>query len=550
MDNEEGHTVKKFSLTKKRIQLLRKVSRKFDDGLINYGDIAISRVPHLAESHDCDAHVNPMHGDPSKRDQIGGEETGRGFLPDQAFSSVKKFVLFGKSYTSYQEIARELKFLRAGPRRQIFFKPEAVKAAIVTCGGLCPGMNVVIREIVMCLWFNYGVKDIYGVKYGFRGFHNSDDIIKLEPKLVDSIHNEGGTFLGSSRGGFDAKVIIDMCKEKGINQLYIVGGDGTHRAIYALYEYATAQNEMISICGIPKTIDNDIPIIDRSFGFNSACAAAEEIIECVNVEANSAQYGVGLVKVMGRDSGEIAAMSTLASRDVNICLIPESPFELEGEFGLYEAVCRRLLRKGHCTIVVAEGADDAIIDDSLIKDDTVDAGGHTKHADIGVFLKDKIVAYGKEKHGIEITLKYIDPTYTIRSVPANAGDTIMCTKLAQNVVHGAMAGYTGFSIGHVKDVDAIIPIKCINEFGVRRIDIFERTWQRVLASTGQPQMVKPENMKLIYEKYEEEHKIAKEKHEALILDQIRMSAVILEDFSKSSSVQDLVSESASDSELP
>lgn len=333
------------TFTMKKAQKYKHESSKFADGLLPSEHIAISRVPHLVETHDCDIFPNPLRGDPSVRDINGYGHTG--FLPDESFSSCKKFIISGKSYTSYKDIEKELKFLRAGPRKEIFFNPKQVKAAIVTCGGLCPGLNVVIRELVMCLWFNYGVRDIFGVKWGYRGFHKSEHIIKLTPDKVKKVHNVGGTCLGSSRGGFDAKVIIDACKERGINQLYIIGGDGTHRGIYRLYEYATENKDKISICGIPKTIDNDIPIIDKSFGFDTAVGVAESIIEAANCEAESAENGIGLVKVMGRDSGYIAAFSSLASRDVNICLVPESPFEIEGDYGLCETVCQRLLKKSH-----------------------------------------------------------------------------------------------------------------------------------------------------------------------------------------------------------
>lgn len=233
---------------------------------------------------------------------------------------------------------------------------------------------------------------------------------------------------------------------------------------------------------------------------------------------------------MGRDSGSIAAFSTLASRDVNICLIPEAPYEIEGDHGLCETICKRLINKCHCLVVVAEGADDAAIDVEFAKSKNVDAGGHQKHFDIGSYLKDRIVQYGKEKHNLEITLKYIDPTYTIRSVPANAGDTIMCTKLAQNAVHAAMAGYTGFSIGHVKDVDAIIPIKCIIESAKRKVDVTDRTWQRVLASTGQPLMVSQENLHIVKAKADAVKQELKDKHQALIDDQIEISLLINEAF--------------------
>lgn len=230
---------------------------------------------------------------------------------------------------------------------------------------------------------------------------------------------------------------------------------------------------------------------------------------------------------MGRDSGAIAAYSTLASRDVNICLIPESPFEIEGPNGLCETVCRRLKSKSHCLIVVAEGADEAALDIKL-ETDEVDQLGRAKHADIGVYLKDRIVSYGKEKYGMEITLKYIDPTYAIRSVPADAGDTVLCTHLAQNCVHTAMAGYTGFSIGHLKEADAIIPIKCLNESAKRRVDINDRTWQRVLASTGQPQMVSPENYQKILDKSEASDQEYNAKLQALIDYQQYATTVIKE----------------------
>ena len=249
-------------------------------------------------------------------------------------------------------------------------------------------------------------------------------------------------------------LFINAWKERGINQIYVIGGDGTHKGIFELFKYVTANLDKISVIGIPKTIDNDVPIIDKSFGFDTACGEAERIIAAANCEAESAENGVGLVKVMGRDSGYIAAFSTLASRNVNICLIPESPFEIEGDYGLWETVCKRLQAKGHCVIVVAEGADDAVLDFHMEKGQSADAGGHIKHGDIGVYLKDRIVKYGKEKYEMEITLKYIDPTYAIRSVRSNAIDTIFCTKLAQNAVHGAMAGFTGFSIGIVRDVAA------------------------------------------------------------------------------------------------
>ena len=229
---------------------------------------------------------------------------------------------------------------------------------------------------------------------------------------------------------------------------------------------------------------------------------------------------------MGRDSGYIAAFATLASRDVNICLIPESPFEVEGEYGLCENVIKRLKTKGHCVVVVAEGADEAALDIQLDRSGKADAGGHVKHADIGLYLKDRIVSYGKEKYNMEITLKYIDPTYAVRSVPANSSDTIMCTRLSQGSVHAAMAGYTGFSIGSVKGPNAIIPIKAINNSAKRTLGLLDREWQRLLASTGQSQMICPENMNKVTEKIQKDIENKQTKYKALVEEQIEMSMLV------------------------
>ena len=181
------------------------------------------------------------------------------------------FLIASKEHGSLKEVVNSLKFIKAGPREHVFFEPSQVTAAIVTCGGLCPGLNVVIREIVMTLHFNYECKNIFGIQNGYKGFYDENKWIELTPKLVKNIHKLGGTMLGSSRGGFDADKILDALKLKKVNQVYIIGGDGTHRGIKALIERAFERKMVISFIGVPKTIDNDIPIIDTSFGFNTAC---------------------------------------------------------------------------------------------------------------------------------------------------------------------------------------------------------------------------------------------------------------------------------------
>lgn len=255
-----------------------------------------------------------------------------------------------------------MKFLKAGAREHVFFDPKNVKAAIVTCGGLCPGLNVVIREIVMSLYYNYEAKEIWGVKWGYKGFYSGDENwVRLEPKYVKNIHKLGGTILGSSRGGFDADKILNGLQERGINQVYVIGGDGTHRGCNALIQRAIERKMLISFVGIPKTIDNDIPLIDSSFGFNTSCEVAARMIEAAYVEATNAQNGVGLVKLMGRYSGFIARNAALSNGNVDICLVPELSFELGGPKGLYESILQRVKEQGHCVVVVAEGAEEGLI---------------------------------------------------------------------------------------------------------------------------------------------------------------------------------------------
>jgi 6-phosphofructokinase 1 len=278
-------------------------------------------------------------GDNIRRTVFGGA----GFLPKDAFLSDDAFVIASRNQSSMKEVLHSLKFLKAGAREYVFFNPKGVKAAIVTCGGLCPGLNVVIREIVMSLYYNYEAKEIWGVKWGYKGFYSGDDCwMKLEPKVVKNIHKLGGTILGSSRGGFDADKILNSLEARGINQVYVIGGDGTHRGCNALIKRSIERKMVISFVGIPKTIDNDIPIIDSSFGFNTSCEVAARMIEAAYVEATNAQNGVGLIKLMGRYSGFIARNAALANGNVDICLVPELSFELGGQRGLYESIIKRV----------------------------------------------------------------------------------------------------------------------------------------------------------------------------------------------------------------
>jgi len=376
-------------------------------------------------------------------------------------------------------------FVRAGPRSSTHFNPRNVRAAIVTCGGLCPGLNNVIRDIVHALVYLYHVPHILGVVGGYNGFSGKPgyDPIELTVDFVKDCHHQGGTILASSRGGFDLDIILDFLTKHRIDQLFVIGGDGTHRGASALSAACVDRKLNISIVGIPKTIDNDVDLIDRSFGFTTSVEAAQFAITSAKTEARcNLPNGIGIVKLMGRSAGFIAAHATLASGDVDLCLVPENSIVLEGEEGCLPFLLERVKQNKHAVVVVAEGAGEELLGRSA----EVDQGGNRKLPEIGPFLKSKIVEYFK-KHDMEATVKYIDPSYMIRSIPANASDSLYCMLLAQNAVHGAMAGFTSFSVGLVNNRIVFIPIKRLVATSPRMMDPKGRTWERILAMTRQPQ---------------------------------------------------------------
>lgn len=380
----------------------------------------------------------------------------------------------------------ELTFELAGPREYLHFNPEEVTSAIVTCGGLCPGLNDVIRSIVMESWYRYGSKKIYGIKYGYNGLNPAKGYapIELTPEVVRDIHMDGGTMLGSSRGGTeDMEILVDTLQNLKVNILYSIGGDGTLRGAHEIAKRASARGLNLAVVGVPKTIDNDISFIQRSFGFETAFSEAVKSIVTAHVEAKGAPNGIGLVKLMGRNSGFIAANATLAMNDVNYVLVPEIPFELEGSNGLLCHLEKRLHDRQHAVICVAEGAGQDII--ALDGNVEKDASGNVKLKDIGVFLKEKIEAHFKKK-GIEINLKYIDPSYMIRSAPPVPNDAIFCAQLGQYAVHAGMAGKTDLVIGQWNNNYTHVPI----ELAISRrrtINPTSRFWFTVLDATGQPE---------------------------------------------------------------
>jgi 6-phosphofructokinase 1 len=376
-----------------------------------------------------------------------------------------------------------ISFEKAGPREHIYFEPAKTKVGIVTCGGLCPGLNNVIRSIVNELHYRYGINRVLGFKYGYEGLISkyNHPVVDLTPEMVKNIHLTGGTFLGSSRGDQDIEKMVDTLEILNINVLFCIGGDGTLRGAHAIHQEIEKRRLKICIAGIPKTIDNDIDLIQKSFGFETAFSIANDIIRNAHNEASGAFNGIALVKLMGRDSGFIAANAALAIQEVNFVLIPEITFDLYGQRGFLKVLRSRLEERHHSVIVVAEGAGQEFFDKS---ESTKDASGNIKHKDIGIYLKEKISEEFKNKK-FPHSIKYIDPSYIIRSAPANANDSKFCNLLAQNVVHGALTGKTDFVIGFWNNQFTLMPIPMVVAKR-KKIDVESELWWNVLESTGQP----------------------------------------------------------------
>lgn len=381
-------------------------------------------------------------------------------------------------------------YVRAGPRELLHFDPMWSTAAIVTCGGLCPGLNNIIRELVNTLFHLYNVKSVLGVRGGYAGFSLEDTIhkpISLTPESVSSIHLNGGSILGTSRGGFKLQETVAFLQKHSVNMLFVIGGDGTHRGAYRIHEKLQKLKLNVAVAGIPKTIDNDIGLIDRSFGFDSAVAAALTAIRAARVEADcNLPNGIGIVKLMGRSAGFVAAHAALASLDVDLVLIPEVKIILEGADGILPYLRARVKERGSAVVVVAEGAGEELLGLST----ETDASGNKKLPAIGQFLKGAISRHFDEHNPSQpATVKYIDPSYMIRSCPANATDSFLCMQLAQNAVHGVFGGLTGFSVGLCNNRMVYLPIPTLCDASPRTLDPHGRTWERVLSMTRQPSAI-------------------------------------------------------------
>lgn len=404
------------------------------------------------------------------------------------FVSDDEFVMLDSSLKSCVETCGRGEtpkaFEKAGPRERLFFDPNNSRAAIVTCGGLCPGLNDVIRALVMCLYYRYGVKKIFGARYGYAGFvpELGHEMMPLDPASVTEIHKQGGTILGSSRGPQDTDVIVDTLDRMSINMLFTIGGDGTQRGAHEIANKIEERGLKISVIGIPKTIDNDIKYIEKSFGFETAFTEASRCVSAAHEEARGAYNGIGLLKLMGRHSGFIAASAAIAMSDVDYVIVPEVPFRLDGEGGFFPWLRNRLGRRHHAVVVVAEGAGQDLFPEHERK---IDKSGNLKLLDIGPFMKQKIQAF-MQTEGIDGSVKYIDPSYIIRAAPAVAADSLFCAELGHHAVHAAMAGKTDLLVGAWSNTFTHIPIATATTER-NQIDPHGSLWRTVLESTGQPE---------------------------------------------------------------
>ena len=395
---------------------------------------------------------------------------------DIDFANDDQRILLSVESTLGASIDPALGFEKAGPRRHVFFDPTRISAGIVTCGGACPGLNSVIRSLVLELHHWYGVKRILGFRYGYEGLNPALALPPLElgPEVVESIHEFGGSILGLGRRRQEVELMLDRLLELQVDVLFTIGGDGTLGGAHALAELAERRGVRLAVVGVPKTIDNDVPFVDQTFGFDTAIQIARQALDAGHTEAHSARNGIGLVKLMGREAGFIAAHATLASGDVNFCLIPEVPFRLGGPGGLFEALERRLLARGHALVALAEGCN-------------LSAG--VAH-DLGPTLKNGLLDYFAQRN-LPVTVKYIDPSYMIRSVPANSSDHVYSDRLARSAAHAAMAGKTDLVVGRWNGAFTHVPLALVSS-RKKRVEPDGELWRAVTSSTGQPALAPPD----------------------------------------------------------
>ncbi|MDN5396995.1 MAG: 6-phosphofructokinase [Chryseobacterium sp.] len=228
-------------------------------------------------------------------------------------------------------------------------KESAVKKiAVLTSGGDSPGMNAALRAVVRTA--NYYNIECYGVREGYNGLIN-DDFLKMGPRSVKNIINQGGTILKSARSvefrtPEGRQKAYDNCVKYGVDALVCIGGDGTFTGAKVFYEEFG-----IRVIGVPGTIDNDIFGTDNTIGYDTALNTAMEAIDKVRDTATS-HNRVFFVEVMGRDAGFIALNSGLATGALDI-LIPEKKDSMQDLFANFRKAEKT--GKASSIVVVAEG---------------------------------------------------------------------------------------------------------------------------------------------------------------------------------------------------
>lgn len=383
------------------------------------------------------------------------------------------------------EAGEGLSFEKAGPRAKLFFSPKDTTVGIVTCGGLSPGINNVIRSLVFELLRNYGVSRALGYRYGLTGFEPGSELpIELTPEGVRDVHKLGGSVLGSSRGPVRENQIVDRLVADRVNILFCIGGDGTQTAAHRVAEEIERRGLKIGVIGIPKTIDNDVSFVYTSFGFATAVEESSYVIQRASVEARSYKNSLGIVKLMGRNAGFIAAHATLAAQEVDCVLIPELRFELEGENGLLELVHQKIRSQGSAVVVVAEGAGQHFFENLP---HSYDLSGNRHQHDIGTFLRSKFEAHFN-KIKLNATLRYFDPGYSIRAVPANVADARYCDLLSRAAAHAGMAGKTDLLVGQWYNNLTHVPLSLSTSMR-KHLNPDQEVWRQVLAVTGQPEHI-------------------------------------------------------------
>lgn len=305
-----------------------------------------------------------------------------------------------------------------------------MKVGILSGGGDAPGINAVIRAVVR-KGFQHYRDEIVGIKDGWRGLLEGE-FVPLDLKSASGILPRGGSILGTSRTNpfkqeNGARKILKNAKKTGIEAVVVIGGEDTLSVAYKMGEFG------LKCIGVPKTIDNDLPGTDYTFGFNTAVAIATEALDRLHTTAE-AHHRVMILEVMGRYTGWIALEAGLAG-GADIILIPEKPFDIDE---ICDYIRRRQERgRNFSIIVVAEGAKPKG-GKEIVYSESIDEFGHIRLGGIGYYLGKEI----EKCLGIETRVVVLG--HLQRGGSPTAFDRILATRFgiaAIDLVHEEKFGY-------------------------------------------------------------------------------------------------------------